>query len=71
MPKSREEIGKVQFMPPNQDDDDDGDDDEDDFFHLSGSFCGAAILQRLSHHSCPCDGVPLLEMMMVRIWVIT
>ena len=42
------------------DDGDDGDDDDDDFFHLSGSFCGAAILQRLSHHSCACDGVPLL-----------
>ena len=28
---------------------------------MSGSFCGAAILQRLSHHSCACDGVPLLR----------
>ena len=37
---------------------------DDDFFflfRLSGSFCGAAILQRLSHHSCACDGVPLLQ----------
>ena len=34
--------------------------DEDEVFWLSGSFCGAAILQRLSHHSCACDGVPLL-----------
>ena len=33
--------------------------DEDEVFWLSGSFCGAAILQRLSHHSCACDGVPL------------
>ena len=31
------------------------------FLRLSGSFCGAAILQRLSHHSCACDGVPLLQ----------
>ena len=34
--------------------------DEDVFFGCLAGFCGAAILQSLSHHSCACDGVPLL-----------
>ena len=45
------------------------DEDEQVFFGCLAVFCGAAILQRLSHHSCACDGVPLLYMMK-KIWIV-